>query len=598
MENDCQDISFEDALVAGIVQLAPKLITGYPGYPVTSIFEKILRALSGREPGASVVEWSINETVALENAVGASFANARAVVLMKNHGTNTVLDPLVNLSYTGARGGLLLISADDLEVRASHNDFDSRLYGWVTKIPVLELATVSDAYHFISLGCQLSEVYHTPVFMRITGTQLQQTGKLEVKNYVNSGPAPNCDYRFSPDSTKFFVGPANYLSLKEGIRQRLQKIRNGKHPHFNRMIKGSGRLGVICAGSSYDEVVKLFPTATILSYGITFPISHADLHTFVSHITGEEITIVENQEPLIEMQVKEYLYQNNNTKKVNVTADAPSPGIVPFNRLRQSAPVGDKTRTPGEKFIQLCPSCPARGILLGLKELKIKVMGDAGCTALGCLPPFQSVHSGTCMGASIATAAGVNKVSVEKVVALIGDSAFFHSGLPGLLNELGKSTELFVILFNNNRSALTGNQITFPAIQTHPHSSEQILHSLIDFGVCEKNISIIKRPDSMDLAIVKNEISRFYRELKKQRILIIEGHCPYNIIDFWTGRIRKKGEVEIVEGLAVNPGCFACEELGGGNFRIHKDLCRGCTQCKDIRKIREEEDDDGIIKRY
>ncbi|MHB8063322.1 MAG: thiamine pyrophosphate-dependent enzyme [Ruminiclostridium sp.] len=208
-------------------------------------------------------------------------------------------------------------------------------------------------------------------------------------------------------------------------------------------------------------------------------------------------------------------------------------------------------------------------------------MGDAGCTALGCLPPFEAVHSGTCMGASIATAAGVNIFSEEKVIALIGDNAFLHSGIQGLLNEVSKDTDLLTIIFNNNSAAMTGGQKTALRVLNVEDSSKIIRDMLIAYGLSNKSIKIIS--NCFDLSIVKNEIYDFYYKIQGIRVLIIEGCCEYNLKEFYDFKVEQDGEQFFTyPGKMLDPGCYGYEMVDENNHKIYKKICGECNICQDL----------------
>jgi indolepyruvate ferredoxin oxidoreductase, alpha subunit len=582
-------ITFEKALVLGILDSDVKLITGYPGYPVTTIFEMLEEELNTRHISFPEARWCINETVALENAMGASFINARTVVLIKNHGTNTVQDPLINLSYIGVGGGMIIISADDVGVKASQNETDSRLFGQLNMIPVLEPADVKDAYSFINMGFELSERNKTPVILRLTGTQLLKKAYFEKSNVVNTLISKTYNFNILEDR-RFFIGPYNFQSMKEKMADRIYSLSSKVHKEFNSIILRRKDLAVIVSGDCVSKAELHFKDATLLKFGLVYPISYQDLEEFLTYIVdSDKVYIIEQTEPVIENQVREFLYEHHLEygKKIIGKQYLTSIGEISEDDLCKisSELNNDKTcknNKPSEiGSVKMCPQCPARAMLLALKMLKIKVMGDAGCTALGCLPPFDAVHSGTCMGASIATAAGVNIFSEEKVIALIGDSAFLHSGIQGLLNEVSKDTDLLTIIFNNNSAAMTGGQKTALRVLNVEDNSKIIRDMLIAYGLSNKSIKIIS--NCFDLSIVKNEIFDFYYKIQGIRVLIIEGCCGYNLKEFYDFKVEQDGEQFFTyRGKMLDPGCYGYKMVDENNHKIYKKICGECNICQDL----------------
>ena len=298
--------TFEDALVVGILDANISMATGYPGFPITSIFEKVIER-SFQASTKIVATWCINESVALGNAIGACLSGARSVVFVKNHGLNTMQDMLINLSYLGTRAGMLIISADDIGVKASHNESDSRLYGPLNMIPVIEPATVKDAYQYVSYGLEVSEDYKTPVILRICGSQLQQIGELNVRLQKSYTPM----YNFKPKDGKcYYIGPDYYRQMKFSMIERIEKIKSLKNNNFNNFILGNCDIGIICSGNSYNKVLKVFPNAKIFKLGLVYPIILEDLEQFFSHVNDlKKVWIIEETENLIEYQITEFLYK-------------------------------------------------------------------------------------------------------------------------------------------------------------------------------------------------------------------------------------------------------------------------------------------------
>jgi indolepyruvate ferredoxin oxidoreductase, alpha subunit len=569
-----KSISFSDAFALGVYHSCVSLVTGYPGYPVNQVFNAV-KAIKEYKKREFTIEWCVNEVVACENAMGASFAGARSLVIMKNHGANTIIDVLINISYIGVVGGFVLLIGDDTKVQASQNQSDSREFGRLVKIPVFEPATVNNAYSFIIQGYKLSENINTPVIIRITGELVNLHGDLELQN--NKAVKRKRNFSFSPDKKIFFIGPTNYKWMKRSIFQRIYKLQRKRHMLLNTLIKKSKDEGIILSGKFLIEASKQYNKKTMLIVGMPYPLSHADLDLFFQYLEDSaEVTIIEETEPLLASQVRMYLYKNN---KYDIKIIDSKDYSEISDKEKKLVPLSQFDNTVDQ--IKLCPACPGRALLLSFKLLNLKVIGDAGCTALGCLAPFHSVHSSICMGSSIALAAGINKVSKEQVIALIGDSSFFHNGILGLINEMNHETDLFIVIFNNYNAALTGGQEVL-SFQKDQYSTF-IKNILLSSGVEKTNIRVID--NNLNLKKIKRDVYDLFTHYSGLRFLIVNGICHYQIQDFFQNRIKVGGKHKNITGLKIDPGCFACKHNGKDHYKIYVDFCKACSICKELIEI-------------
>ncbi|RMF45938.1 MAG: indolepyruvate ferredoxin oxidoreductase subunit alpha [Deltaproteobacteria bacterium] len=574
-------LSGNEAIARGAYEAGVRVASAYPGTPSTEILENIVRY-----PGIDA-SWAPNEKVALEVGIGASFGGARALVTMKHVGVNVAADPLFTLSYTGVRGGLVLVSADDPELHSSQNEQDNRHYARAAKLPVFEPADSQEALEMTRLAFEVSEQFDTPVMLRTT-TRISHS-----KSVVTPGEPPGdvAEGSLEKNPPKFVMLPGNARKRHPLVEKRLKDLEEwGSSQPVNRVEKGEGRIGIITAGIAYNYARETFPEADILKLGMVYPLPKQLIRDFASRF--DTLYVIEELDPFIEEQVRAMGIDVVGKERLSVCGEL-TPGRV---REALIGPPEKPACQPDEDIPNrppnMCPGCPHRGSFLALNRLKAYVTGDIGCYTLGFMPPLSAMDTCICMGASIGNAAGLVRVLPEeekkKVVAVIGDSTFLHTGVNGLLEMVYNGNRGTVIILDNRITAMTGRQdhpgsgYNLRGDDTSQVNLEQLCRSL---GI--ENVRVI---DPYDLAATQRTIAE---EMERDAVSVIIARRPCMLM--------KRNKVELKPPLFVDAdkcvGCKSCLKLGcpaiqwdagageRGQARIDRLLCVGCQVCEQMCKF-------------
>ena len=539
-----------DAVTVGLARSGVRLTAGYPGYPVTEILEALCKSGSDR----TRVEWTINERAAVELCMGASFSGARSLAVMKNHGLNTVIDHLTNWSYTGVRGGAVLLVGDDIGAQASQNETDSRVFAPITRIPLAEPACVYDVAEMLPKLYAFSEEFDTPAIMRITNMMADNGNDFAEE----PAPAEAREFEFIPNSGKYFIGPANFRPLKNRMQGRIERLRSLPVSPWNELDLRSKEHGIVACGASYCAVRKAFPDASVLKVGMPYPLCEADVRRLVDHLARRELTIFEQGDPVARLQLLELANVWDFTVNGMDEKASPECGIRP----REG---------------RLCPACPHRAILYALKSLNICVMGDAGCSALSSLPPMETVHAHTAMGASIGMATGINSLVQKKLAAVIGDAAFFHSGINAMMNALARGVDLLVVILDNRVAGMTGGQVTVRGRDQRENAHFEWVRLLTGLGFEPGDIAVTS--EVFAYGQLRNIIERLYPG-PGVKVLVLVGKCAYTRSDFdrlirqnYEDGTKKKSPVAEMD-------CPAILSKDDEGFLVATALCKDCTLCE------------------
>jgi indolepyruvate ferredoxin oxidoreductase alpha subunit len=425
-----------------------RLGTGYPGTPSTEILEAFSK-LGGQ------AQWSPNEKVALEVAIGAAFSGARAICTMKHVGLNVAADPLFTVAYTGVRGALVIVSADDPGMSSSQNEQDNRRYAVAAGVPMLEPADSQEAYDYTLLAIEVSERWQIPVLLRMT-TRVCHSYTV-VRPRGEAAPPPEA--HFERDVAHRVMIPAYARPAHRRLREKLAAIAEWNEtegPNF--AIEGAAARGVITAGISYMHVREAAPEARVLKLGMTHPLPLATLRKFA--LGNEHTLVVEEGDP----------YLADAALAAGIAVET-QPSMFRFGELNAgrvrriwSGDVSPEAAPPPGKPPELCPGCPHRSVFTALRDLGCIVAGDIGCYTLGVLPPFNALDTCVCMGAGITVGLGLRHAlppaEARRVVSVIGDSTFLHSGITGLVEAVYNppATGHLTIILDNGTTAMTGMQ--------------------------------------------------------------------------------------------------------------------------------------------
>jgi indolepyruvate ferredoxin oxidoreductase, alpha subunit len=563
-------LSGDEAIARGAFEAGVRVAAAYPGTPSTEILE----ALSAC-PNV-YAEWAPNEKVAMEVAIGASFAGARALVSMKHVGLNVASDPLMTVAYTGVRGGLVVISADDPGMFSSQNEQDNRHYARLAKIPMLEPSDSQEAKDFVIAAYQLSEEFDTPVLVRIT-TRIAHTKTLVVLDKREEHPPSG----FIKEPAKLVMVPAHARARHVVVEERMQKLAQwAEKSPLNRIEKGSTKIGIIASGCAYQYAKEARPRASFLKLGMTNPLPVALIRKFAR--TVEKLYVVEELDPFLEEQIRAL-----GIKLAHVPA-GPRLGELSTAKVAKFLGVRVKDTKPAATDLPprppaLCPGCGHRAVLAVLRRLRVAVSGDIGCYTLGVQPPLQTMDTCVCMGASIGVAHGAAKATgqSDKMVAVIGDSTFVHSGITGLANMVYNQGAGLTIILDNETTAMTGHQdhpATGRTAQKEPTyrlDLEQLVRAL---GV--PHVAVVDPYEIKKLQeLVKDALVR-----KEPSVIIARRRCMLLDRDRNTSARKINPELCSGCGMCLNNGCPALADVTpAGEKRkrvtIAGSLCAGCGIC-------------------
>ncbi len=559
-------LSGNEAAARGAFEAGIMLAAAYPGTPSTEIMENI-----SKYPEI-YAEWSVNEKVSLEVAAGASMAGARALCAMKHVGLNVAADPLFSISYIGTTGALIIITADDPGMHSSQNEQDNRNYARAAKLPCLEPSDSQETKDFIKIACEISEKYDTPVLIRIT-TRICHTKTLVELNERSEVPIK----KYERNIKKRIIIPSHALVRHKIVEERTSEIHDySENFKYNRFEKGDPDILIIASGISYFYAKEAFPDASFYKVSLSWPLP---VNSIIKNAKNfKKIYIVEENDPFIEEQLKAAglnVIGKNLIPSVNELNQENIKNAINKNKSKQE-PVSDLPPRPPA----LCPGCPHTGVFYIMHKLKLIGTGDIGCYTLGAFPPLNALDTCVCMGASITIAHGMEKIKNKnltgKVVSVIGDSTFFHSGLTGLANMIYNQSKGIVMILDNRTTAMTGHQ-------GHPGTGKTLRYGNVQEisiedtvrGMGVKDVHIL---DPHDLEAVEDALKKSM-EFEGVSVIIAKRPCIFLIPDSAKQNIH---EVDTDKCI----GCKICIGLGcpALSFKdkkaiINKLLCTGCGLC-------------------
>lgn len=573
-------LSGNEAIARGAYEAGVKVACAYPGTPSTEILEN---AVKYKEIDSS---WAPNEKVALEVGIGASFVGARTMVTMKHVGVNVAADPLFTLSYTGVNGGLLLVVADDPELHSSQDEQDSRNYAKFAKVPMLEPSDSQECLSFTKLAYEISEKYDTPVMLRTTTRISHSKSVVELGERLSDLP----DAKLVKNPAKYVMLPGNARGRHYVVEDRITQLsKDGCSMPINRIEMRDAKVGVITSGIAYQHVREVLPEASVLKLGMVHPLPFDLIAEFAGKV--EKLYIVEELDPFIEEQVKARGIEVTGKEIIPICGELTPGRVAKAFGLPQTAQSAVE-KLPGRPP-NMCPGCPHRGVFFSLKQLKAYVSGDIGCYTLGFMPPLSAMDTCVCMGASIGMATGAVKVlppeEKKKVVAVIGDSTFLHTGINGLMDMVYNQAPATVIILDNRITAMTGRQ-------DNPASGHTLMNDptqSIDLQLLCKAIGVknVRTINPLDLEECQRVIGE---EMERPETSVIITDKPCVLIKR-EGVFTPGAALEVVDEACA--GCRACLKIGcpaiewvpssGKKGKAHIDplLCNGCDVCSQLCKF-------------
>lgn len=575
-------LSGNEAVARGCYEAGLHVATAYPGTPSTEILETINRYPEIKS------DWSPNEKVAFEVAMGACFEGARSLVAMKHVGLNVAADPFMSVSLIGAPGGLIVVSADDPGMHSSQNEQDNRIYARFAGYPCLEPSDSQESKDFVRHALEISIRFDVPVLLRMTTRICHSKGIVtfgERREYPVKG--------FQKNPQKFVVLPAHARKRHVWAMERLANLRQYvEDTPLNRFEKEKKSIGIITHGVTYQYVKEVIPEASILKLGITYPLPIDSIRRFSK--TVDRLFVIEELEPFIETQIKAEGIRCEGKTFWDQLGEL-SPDRVREGLVKAGVLPAEKEGEPAETVIPrppvFCPGCPHRAVYVALNKLKARVSSDIGCYTLGALPPLSATDTCVEMGASIGVAVGMAKAkgSGKNIVATIGDSTFLHSGMTGLLNAVSQEAGITVVILDNSITAMTGGQF-------HPGTGQKLDGSAsksVDLKkICQAlGADRIQVVDSYDYEQTKSVLKA---EMETEKLSVVFTNRPCAL---YPPENRKKVKSS---PFRVNPdkciGCHSCfkvscpaisesdtrTEKGKTQSSIDATMCTGCSVCAQI----------------
>ena len=558
-----------EAVARGLYEAGCSFVSSYPGTPSTEITECIA---TYKEVFA---EWAPNEKVAMEAAFGASLAGKRSFCAMKHVGLNVAADPLFTIGYTGVNGGMVIGFADDAGMHSSQNEQDSRHYARASKIPMLEPSDSAEALSFTKLAYELSEQFDTPVFIKMC-TRVSHSQSL-----VEPGERIDVSKTYEKNPQKYIMMPGNAKRRHPMVEERTAKLQEWAETcDINRMEAGAdNKIGIITSSTSYQYVKEVcgdrYP---VLKLGMIWPLPVQKIKDFAASV--QKLVIVEELDSFIETHCRE-LGLACVGKDTFSCIDEFSQNLI-AEKLGAVVPTGTKLDAdiPARPPV-MCAGCPHRGLFYTLAKNKVTALGDIGCYTLGAVPPLAALDTTICMGASISGMHGFTKAGGgegRKVVSVIGDSTFMHSGMTGLVNIAYNASNSTVIILDNSITGMTGHQhnpTTGYNIKGDPAGKidlEALCHSI---GI--RRVAVV---DPYDLAACDRVLKE---ELAAEEPSVIISRRPCVLLK----TVKKNPPMHIDADKCRS--CKRCMTLGcpaismkDGKASIDATLCVGCGVCEQL----------------
>lgn len=549
-----------EAVARGAYEAGVTVVASYPGTPSTEITENIVQY------DEIYAEWSPNEKVAAEVTIGASMAGARSMSCMKHVGMNVMADPLFTVSYIGVNGGLVFCVADDPGMHSSQNEQDSRHYAKASKVMMLEPSDSEECKEFTRRAFQISEQFDVPVILRLSTRVSHSQGLVELFDRENYELKP-----YEKNIAKNVMMPGNAIKRHVIVEERYKKlVEFSETTDFNK-VEINSNIGVITNGISHMYAKEaLGDKVSYLKLGMVYPLPEKLIKDFVSK--HDKVYVIEELDPFIEEHCKALGVNVIGKERFSVLGEynPATIGQVVLGTPKKECLTVDENipvRPP-----VMCAGCPHRGTFYVLKKLGLVVSGDIGCYTLGAVAPLASVDSTVCMGASVSGALGMAKARGQefnkKLVAVIGDSTFIHSGITGLIDIVYNKGNNTVIILDNSITGMTGHQQNPTTGKTiRNEATKQVDLVLLAKAVGVESVVIA---DPFDL---KNFEKVVKEEIEKETPSVIIAQRPCALLK----QVKYSGHCYINDNCKK---CKLCMKLGCPAISIKNDaVCIDATQC-------------------
>ena len=558
------------AVARGAYEAGVNVVASYPGTPSTEITEEIVKFEE------IYAEWSPNEKVAGEVAIGASIAGARAISCMKHVGLNVMADPVFTVSYTGVNGGLVFCVADDPGMHSSQNEQDSRHYAKASKIMMLEPADSNECKEFTRMAFELSEKFDTPAFIRLSTRVSHSQSLVELGERAD---VPVKAYEKNP--AKYVMMPGNAIKRHVDVEKRIADlIEFAERTELNSVEENGSKIGIITAGIAYAYAKEaLGDSADFLKLGMVYPLPEKKIVEFAKKY--DKVFVIEELDPVIESHCKALGVEVCGKECFTLLGEY-TPSMIKKAVLGEDAPevLSADEAIPVRPPV-MCAGCPHRGTFYVLKKLGLVVSGDIGCYTLGATPPLQSVDTTICMGASVSAAHGMAKAQGaefnKKLVSVIGDSTFMHSGITGLVDIVYNKGNNTVIILDNSITGMTGHQENPTTGRTiRGEATKQV--DLI--ALCKAvGIDRVTVCDPFDIKkfeeVVKEEVNA-----EEPSVIIAQRPCALLKTVKYSGNCKITDKCKNCK-MCMKLGCPAIT-LKDGKVVIDATQCNGCGLCINV----------------
>ncbi len=571
-----------EAVARGAYEAGLTFASAYPGTPSTEILENMVHYKDH-----IYCEWAPNEKVALEAAIGASIAGARSMAAMKHVGVNVAADPLFTFAYTGVTGGCVLVSADDPGMHSSQNEQDNRNYATAARILMLEPSNSQEAKDFMKLGLELSEKFDTPVMLRMTTRICHSKSLVELEERTEKPLIP-----YEKKITKYVATPANGKALRRKLIDRLKAMEEySNSATINEAEYNGTKIGVISAGVAYQYAREVFgEDSSYLKLGMTFPMPMEKIREFASKV--ETLYVIEEMDPYMENHLKMAGIKCIG-KEIIPEMDELNTDIVRTAVFGISAETVKSEKEAIMRPPTLCAGCPHRGFFNVLKKKKnVIITGDIGCYTLGSAAPLSAMDTCICMGGSISAGHGAAQAlkknnSDLKVVAVIGDSTFFHTGVNSLMDVVYNGGNTVNVILDNRITGMTGHQEnpgTGFTLMGDPANEVDIPMLCRAIGVKEDNIYIVNPLD------LKATDAALTDALAKDEPTVIIAKWPC-ILKKFSEKDKKDFDLSPKQCEIDQEKCRKCKTCvktgcpaitAADQITINPDSCTGCSVCRQV----------------
>jgi len=587
-----------EAIARGGIEAGVAFASTYPGTPSSEISTNFFHV---SQQSDLYFEYSTNEKVALEVAAAAANSGVRSMCMMKHVGLNVAADPLLTLAYVGVKGGMIVLTADDPFMFSSQNEQDNRYYAKLGGLPLVEPSTIQEAKDMVAYAFDLSEKLKEPVIFRTTTRINHSSGIVE----LNPITPPVTKGDFTKDPLNLVPVPAVARKLHVKLLDNLEAAQAMSEKSKYNFTTGNGPWGIICNGVSYNyvaDVVKelgIEDKTTILRIGFSYPLPEALIKDLLNRC--EKILVVEEGEPFMEEAVKAYAQEDGLTIPVNGKTKELFSRLYEYHpvlvreciakyfglshTMVEATDVSDVPEIP-QRPPTLCAGCSHRATFHAVKKaaegMETIYPSDIGCYTLGLLPPLSTADFLICMGSSAGTAGGFSQVTDKKVIAFIGDSTFFHSGIPGLVNAVFNNHNYTLVILDNGTTAMTGHQphpgVDMTKLNLGGYGRIAIEPVVRALGVShvttikpyklKKSIEAIKEAILYDgvSVIISEEICALYSKAIKEK-----QRRPFHVTD------KCKDHKDCLMELAC-PAFYVWND----RVKIDENLCTGCSVCAQV----------------